>query len=195
MALGCPQQGVPVVCVLGWAEMGTELPCPCPGRAIPCSLAAVLTRADNPSEGTVPTLSSQGWQWHQESGVPSLVSQRDGGTEPWHSRLLWNSLQQDWQEKMAKCRCEPWMHRGICSASAGQAHHTHRLNQACPAPSHTSKHRAEGIFSQKEYQHLILLRGEKTHQSQTSSSCLERQGWQGAADGATSMWSRRAAGG
>lgn len=67
--------------------------------------------------------------------------------------------------KHGKSRSEPLMHRWICSASAGQPHHTQRLNQAwpcLPAPAQTSKDRAEGIFSQKEYQDLIFLgRGEK----------------------------------
>lgn len=92
----------------------------------------------------------------------------------------------------------PWMHRWICSASAGKSHHTEAEPSPAlplPAPSQISKGRAEGISSQKEYQDLILLGGKNPHQTQTSSSCLEIQGWQGAADGATSIWSRKAAGG
>lgn len=195
MALRCPQQGVPVVCVLGWGEMGAELALSLLQGGIPCSLAAVLTRALSPH------CPPWGCQWHQEPGVSQETLpgvQRDEGTEPWHSRFLWNSLQQGWQENMENSRSEPLMHRWICSASAGQPHHTQRLNQAwpcLPAPAQTSKDRAEGIFSQKEYQDLILLGGGKAHQTQSSSLCLEIQGWQGAADGATSVWSRRAAGG
>lgn len=72
-------------------------------------------------------------------------------------------------------------------------HHTQaEASLALPAPSHISKDRAEGISSQKEYQNLIK---NNLIKPQSSSSCLEMQGGQRAADGATSLWSRRAAGG
>lgn len=132
-------------------------------------------------------------------GNPLWCPRRMREKNPWHSRFLWNSPQQGWQENMEKFRFEPMDAQMdlLCLSRKITSHTEAEPSPALPlpAPSQISKGRAEGISSQKEYQDLILLGGKNPHQTQTSSSCLEIQGWQGAADGATSIWSRKAAGG
>lgn len=49
--------------------------------------------------------SSLGWQSQVCPRKSSLLSQRDEGE--WHSRFLWNSLQQGCQENTEKFRFEP----------------------------------------------------------------------------------------
>lgn len=58
----------------------------------------------------------------------------------------------------------PWMHRWICSASAGQSHHTQRLNQAWPClplllPRHPRTGQKESFL--KRNMNTSFCRGEK----------------------------------
>lgn len=199
MALWCPQQGVPVVCVLGWGEMGTE-PCPCSREGHPMFISSCANEGRQPPARALPP--------HCPPGVAVAPRARCApGNPPWCPRGMREQnhgtagscgtpCSRAGRKTWKNPALSPWMHSWICSASAGQSQHTQRLNQAWPCLPcsfpHIQGQGRRNLFSKGiSRPHFAWGRKNPTNPNQ-----LLVPGNPGtAADGATSMWSRRAAGG
>lgn len=118
-----------------WAQ---TQPCPCSREGYPTFISSCANeRRQPPSEGTFPwltTISSPGVAVAPRARFvpgnplwcPRRMREKNRGTAGSCGTPRSRAGRKIWKNS----GLSPWMHRWICSASAGKSHHTQRLNQA-----------------------------------------------------------------